>query len=53
MINLYSGNPLWLNIIADAVEDLCDRNVTFVAFFFQTGITSTLLPKNQGLNSLL
>lgn len=28
LINLYSGNPLWLNIIADAVEDLCDRNVT-------------------------
>ena len=28
LINLYSGNPLWLNIIADAVEDLCDGNVT-------------------------
>ncbi len=28
LINLYEGNPLWLNIIADAVEDLCDRNVT-------------------------
>ncbi|MDJ0556505.1 MAG: ATP-binding protein [Microcoleaceae cyanobacterium MO_207.B10] len=27
LINLYNGNPLWLNIIADAVEDLCDRNV--------------------------
>ncbi|NES03408.1 MAG: AAA family ATPase [Okeania sp. SIO2F4] len=27
LINLYSGNPLWLNIIADAVEDLCDGNV--------------------------
>lgn len=27
LINLYAGNPLWLNIIADAVEDLCDRNV--------------------------
>ncbi|MGD1699664.1 hypothetical protein [Dapis sp. BLCC M229] len=27
LINLYDGNPLWLNIIADAVEDLCDRNV--------------------------
>ena len=28
LINLYSGNPLWLNLIADAVEYLCDRNVT-------------------------
>ncbi|NET45488.1 MAG: AAA family ATPase [Okeania sp. SIO2B3] len=27
LINLYGGNPLWLNIIADAVEDLCDGNV--------------------------
>ncbi|NEQ41473.1 MAG: AAA family ATPase, partial [Okeania sp. SIO3I5] len=27
LINLYSGNPLWLNIIADAVEDLCDGNI--------------------------
>ncbi|MGD1806933.1 NB-ARC domain-containing protein [Dapis sp. BLCC M126] len=27
LINLYDGNPLWLNIIADAVEDLCDRHV--------------------------
>ncbi len=27
LINLYNGNPLWLNIIADAVEDLCDGNV--------------------------
>ncbi|NEQ40135.1 MAG: ATP-binding protein [Okeania sp. SIO3I5] len=27
LINLYDGNPLWLNIIADAVEDLCDGNV--------------------------
>lgn len=27
LINLYSGNPLWLNIIADAVEDLCDGSV--------------------------
>ncbi|NEN89868.1 MAG: ATPase, partial [Okeania sp. SIO3H1] len=27
LINLYSANPLWLNIIADAVEDLCDGNV--------------------------
>ncbi|MCL2934191.1 MAG: hypothetical protein MGG11_18690 [Trichodesmium sp. MAG_R03] len=28
LINLYSGNPWWLNLIADAVEYLCDRNVT-------------------------
>lgn len=27
LINLYDGNPLWLNIIADAVEDLCDGSV--------------------------
>ncbi|MCL2928473.1 MAG: NB-ARC domain-containing protein [Trichodesmium sp. MAG_R01] len=28
LINLYSGNPLWLNIIADAVEDLFNGNIT-------------------------
>lgn len=27
LINLYSGNPLWLNIIADAVEDLFNGNI--------------------------
>ncbi|NES92533.1 hypothetical protein [Okeania sp. SIO2B9] len=27
LINLYGGNPLWLNIIADAIEDLCDASV--------------------------
>ena len=27
LINLYSGNPLWLNIIADVVEDLFNGNI--------------------------
>lgn len=27
LINLYSANPLWLDIIGNAVSDLCDGNV--------------------------